>query len=547
MSVSENRRHEKSRLKGCGDAMRRWLLTMPLSAGGHDRGAQYIHDFALLVARIGCPPNSLVLEIGGGSGWAAEWLARMGFRVVSLDINHEMLLLGRQRLEAVRRAWPETVLWAVQVTGDGERLPFRDGVFAAAFSLNALHHIPDMGVALQEISRVLRPDGRFVLVEPGEGHADTPESRREMEELGVLEQEVVIRDMWRLARKAGFADCRVAPSLPLEENLSMTEWAALLWPWWLQPVNWRRWRQRLVEWNRRHPAMVMSKSKPCRQAKGRPLAGTILEMNVPASVVAGGLFRVEARVRNTGTEPWACWGTFLQGNPLNQGEGGHVALGFKLRGPQGGFADTDYGRGQFLHDVRPGEEAPVAALLKAPSTPGRYEIKVDLVKEGTAWFEDLGGTPVWRGLEVRAGGEPVFPDSRIPGRLAADIHMRRQEADDAFIVTVRNVGDTIWLAQPLDEPGIPSHGRGYVRLGVQLLGGDGRLLQRDYRRVPLPHDVQPGEEVDLMFRLDPADWPAGCGGLRFDMVDEEICWFESAEYPPVKWWLADKKANRLPT
>ena len=45
-------------------------------------------------------------------------------------------------------------------------MPFADNYFAAAFSNSVLEHIPDIQPVLNEISRVLRPGGRFLITTP---------------------------------------------------------------------------------------------------------------------------------------------------------------------------------------------------------------------------------------------------------------------------------------------------------------------------------------------------------------------------------------------
>ena len=49
---------------------------------------------------------------------------------------------------------------------DVTALPFDDGAFEAAISLDVLEHVPDFRAALQEFARVLRPGGRMVLTVP---------------------------------------------------------------------------------------------------------------------------------------------------------------------------------------------------------------------------------------------------------------------------------------------------------------------------------------------------------------------------------------------
>ncbi|HKI25070.1 MAG TPA: class I SAM-dependent methyltransferase [Candidatus Sulfotelmatobacter sp.] len=61
-------------------------------------------------------------------------------------------------LQRSRKLYPQVHF----VCGDGERLPFRDGVFDAVISRVALP-LMNLNAAIPEISRVLKPDGRATL------------------------------------------------------------------------------------------------------------------------------------------------------------------------------------------------------------------------------------------------------------------------------------------------------------------------------------------------------------------------------------------------
>jgi SAM-dependent methyltransferase len=52
------------------------------------------------------------------------------------------------------------------VIGDFHHLPFADGVFAAIYSCHSLEHAYDRGLALAELSRVLRPGGLWAIEVP---------------------------------------------------------------------------------------------------------------------------------------------------------------------------------------------------------------------------------------------------------------------------------------------------------------------------------------------------------------------------------------------
>jgi len=73
--------------------------------------------------------------------------------VVGCDFSRGML--GHARVRARRATW---------VCGDACRLPFRAASFDALVSTEAFHWFPDQRAALAEFRRVLRPDGRLLLV-----------------------------------------------------------------------------------------------------------------------------------------------------------------------------------------------------------------------------------------------------------------------------------------------------------------------------------------------------------------------------------------------
>jgi len=93
-----------------------------------------------------------VLEVGPGRGEFAERLQReLDVQLVAIDQSERMVQLTRQRgVEAF--------------VGDIQELPFRDHVFDCAVAAWMLYHVPDLGRALRELRRVLRPTGRLVAI-----------------------------------------------------------------------------------------------------------------------------------------------------------------------------------------------------------------------------------------------------------------------------------------------------------------------------------------------------------------------------------------------
>jgi SAM-dependent methyltransferase len=91
-----------------------------------------------------------VLELGGGDGFQAHLLARLGCEVTSIDI-------------APRRS---TQTFHPVQEYDGRSFPFPDHAFDATFSSNVLEHISDLPRILAELRRVCRPEGYGVHLVP---------------------------------------------------------------------------------------------------------------------------------------------------------------------------------------------------------------------------------------------------------------------------------------------------------------------------------------------------------------------------------------------
>jgi ubiquinone/menaquinone biosynthesis C-methylase UbiE len=101
-----------------------------------------------------------VLEIGFGTGLnLPHYPAQVG-RIIIVDPNPGMHRLAQRRIRRSKIEVDQRVL-------SGERLPFEDDRFDCAVSTFTLCSIEDVGQALGEVYRVLRPGGRLLFLEHG--------------------------------------------------------------------------------------------------------------------------------------------------------------------------------------------------------------------------------------------------------------------------------------------------------------------------------------------------------------------------------------------
>jgi MoaA/NifB/PqqE/SkfB family radical SAM enzyme len=79
-------------------------------------------------------------------------------------------------------------------------------------------------------------------------------------------------------------------------------------------------------------------------------------------------------------------------------------------------------------------------------------------------------------------------------------------------------------------PADATYGRRLVRLGAQLCGPDGELIDRDFARARLPGPIGPGTAADIAIEIPPLEKP-GRYTLKFDLVSEGVEWFEKCGSP----------------
>ena len=121
----------------------------------HANGA----DLGELLAACEFTGAEHVLDLGSGAGHAALRVAPAVADVVGVDVTVEMVAVAAElaRTRHVGNARFEQA--------DVTRLPFPDASFDAITSRQSAHHYSDLPRALSEAFRVLRPGGRFVIVD----------------------------------------------------------------------------------------------------------------------------------------------------------------------------------------------------------------------------------------------------------------------------------------------------------------------------------------------------------------------------------------------
>ena len=101
-----------------------------------------------------------LVDVGGGTGdLAFKFLEAGGRNVTVIDINEQMIRVGRDR------ALDRGLLDPVWVTGSAEDLPLPDNSVDGYVTAFAMRNVTRQQKALEEARRVLRPGGRYLCLE----------------------------------------------------------------------------------------------------------------------------------------------------------------------------------------------------------------------------------------------------------------------------------------------------------------------------------------------------------------------------------------------
>lgn len=121
--------------------------------------AHYLErKMAILRDAIGSKPTRLGLDLGCGVGdYARETARALATHVVAVDASPPAVAVARRRGRS-------GVTFAA---GDAQRLPFPDGTFDFAYTINMVHHLKrgEQSVALAEALRVLKPGAPLIIFE----------------------------------------------------------------------------------------------------------------------------------------------------------------------------------------------------------------------------------------------------------------------------------------------------------------------------------------------------------------------------------------------
>ncbi len=204
-------------------------------------------------------------------------------------------------------------------------------------------------------------------------------------------------------------------------------------------------------------------------------------------------------VTNTGNVPWSSATTI---NPVNLGYHWYDVANTQV-------VLWDGPRAPLPSLVPPGVTVPVQLKVSMPSLPGSYTLRVELVREGVAWFSSLGTLPATLSSQVESGLAVAYVGDTMPASITNGTAF-------PVSVTVQNTGQRAW----------PAGGDTPVRLSYHIYDAAGNVVVWDGTRGLLPQDVVPGASVSVDI-TPKAPGGSGTYTLKWDLVQDGVAWFST--------------------
>jgi len=170
-----------------------------------------------IVAALALRAGEAILDVGSGPGNQIFEMSSMigpGGRVQGIDPAESAIAIASRRCSGLSNVHFEL--------GDAAQLPFDDKTFDAAMSSQVFEYLENVGGALQEIYRVLRPGGRVLIHDTDWGALlwRSSDSQRMTRVMEVWDRHLVDPHLPQTLdfklRDAGFSDIEVEPIVQIE-------------------------------------------------------------------------------------------------------------------------------------------------------------------------------------------------------------------------------------------------------------------------------------------------------------------------------------------
>jgi SpoIID/LytB domain protein len=229
---------------------------------------------------------------------------------------------------------------------------------------------------------------------------------------------------------------------------------------------------------------------------------------LPPLLLNGTTYTVTIPVTNTGVVAWNMAGA----NPID--------LSYHWHDAAGNTVVWDGIRNPLPSDVAVGAAASVTAQVRTPDKAGSYTLTFDLVREGVAWFGQLGAIPMRMGANVAT--------ATYAGAYAISASSNAVLGEQRTLpVTVTNTGNVPW----------PATGANPINLSYHIFDSAGNVVVWDGARTGIGTDLLPGQARTINVAYT-APTSIGTYTLAIEAVREGVSWLSGLGSPYARTLLS---------
>lgn len=361
-----------------------YLMAKPLN--GFSETPPLFENIGLLLSGTQLSKSMTVLDFAAGTCWLSYFLNRLQCKTISCDVSQTALDIGKKYFErhpmlTPPLAEPEFLLF------DGFKIDLPDQSVDRIICNDGFHHVPNQEVVLAEFSRILKDGGVVGFSEPGRLHSKTAQSQHEMEHYTVLENDILLNDIYEIAQSVGFTNIKI--KLLGDVDFSLREYNFLTHPRVIRLIN--RFFPRIVGPLINKSIFFLQKGEPVLDSRSHlGLSHVMTSEQDTYQAKVDEEIEVTFSIRNNGESIW------LDSNYVDIGI---VKIGSHIVSDSGEQLQLDYTRDCIKQVVRPGETISQSIKLSFPEK-GVYKLEFDLLSTQVIWFKLLGSKATIVTIEV---------------------------------------------------------------------------------------------------------------------------------------------------
>jgi ubiquinone/menaquinone biosynthesis C-methylase UbiE len=169
---------------------------------------EMLQNMGLLLSGLRLAKTMTILEFAAGTCWFSRYLNQAQCITISCDASKTALEIGR-RLFKEFPIIGNPISEPQFLQFNGHKIDLPDESVDRIICHDGFHHIPNQDEVISELARVLKKGGIAGFCEPGELHSQGAQSQYEMKNFNVLENDILITEIFTISKKYGFTDIKI--------------------------------------------------------------------------------------------------------------------------------------------------------------------------------------------------------------------------------------------------------------------------------------------------------------------------------------------------